>query len=114
MSERADGRIGVPGTRRPGPVSPRPDSPEAATPEAAAPGADVSEREAPLVGVPGASQSAETDRLLRSVEDDLSTMDGLDTPDQVPVYDRIHSALAEALARTADTGGPPAPGEPRA
>jgi hypothetical protein len=66
------------------------------------------------MGVPGAGQPAETDRLLIGVEDDLDTVDQLLTADQVPVYDRMHSTLAEALARTADTGGPPVPGEPGA
>jgi hypothetical protein len=32
----------------------------------------------------------------------------------VAVYDRAHTALTEALARTADTGGPPIPGQPGA
>jgi hypothetical protein len=66
------------------------------------------------MGVPGAGQPAETDRLLNNVEDDLDTLDQLVTVDQVPIYDRMHSTLAEALARTADTGAPPLPGEPGA
>jgi hypothetical protein len=65
------------------------------------------------IGVPGAGQPAGTDRLLQDVDDDLGALDQLVTADQVPVYDRMHSALAEALARTADTGASPgpAPGE---
>jgi len=99
MNERADGRIGVPGAGRPGPGSAATGTPGIAA--------------APM-GAPGAVQSAETDRLLEGVQDDLSALDGLEIPDQVKVYDRMHSTLAEALARTADNGGPPAPGEPRA
>jgi hypothetical protein len=71
----------------------------------------MSEPASGRIGVPGAGQPAETDRLLKGVEDDLDTLDQLVTADQVPVYDRMHSTLADALARTADTGGPPAPGE---
>ena len=63
------------------------------------------------IGVPGAGQPAETDRLLQGVQDDLESLDQLVAADQVPVYDRVHATLAEALARTADTGDPPAPGE---
>jgi hypothetical protein len=37
-------------------------------------------------------------------------LDQLATEDQVAVYDRMHSTLAEALARTADTGAAPLPG----
>ncbi len=66
------------------------------------------------IGVPGAPRSAETDRLLDGVEDDLNSLDQLETADQVVVFDRVHSTLAEALARTADTGAPPAPGQPGA
>ena len=62
-------------------------------------------------GVPGAGRPAETDRLLNGVENDLDTLDQLVAADQVPVYDRMHSTLAEALARTADNGAPPLPGE---
>jgi hypothetical protein len=71
----------------------------------------MSEPASGRIGVPGAGRPAETDRLLKGVEDDLDTLDQLVTADQVPVYDGMHSTLADALARTADTGGPPAPGE---
>jgi hypothetical protein len=54
--------------------------------------------------VPGAPHGAETDRLLQAVEDDLDSLDQLETADQVAVYDRAHAGLTEALARTADTG----------
>ncbi len=66
------------------------------------------------IGVPGAPDSAETHLLLHGVEDDLNSLDQLETAEQVAVFDRVHSALAEALARTADTGAPPPPGQPGA
>ena len=76
------------------------------------------------VGVPGGrpispigSQPAgdqPTESLLQGVEDQLDQLDGQDLQDQVPAFDRMHTALADALARTADTGGPPAPGQPGA
>jgi hypothetical protein len=57
-------------------------------------------------GAPGSvQQGAETDRLLAGVESDLESVDEKSTQEQVPVFDRIHTALADALARTADTGG---------
>ena len=74
------------------------------------------------VGVPGGprrvdapgpgtdSQGTETDGLLTGVEADLASVDGKSSQEQVPVFDRIHTALADALARTADTGGSPAGG----
>ena len=65
-------------------------------------------------GVPGGAAPTDPERLLAGVEADLDRLDQLDTADQVAVYDQAHSALAEALARTADTGGPPIPGQPGA
>lgn len=73
------------------------------------------------IGVPGGrpvaaapdGRTGDTDRLLRGVEDELDQLDGTSISDQVPAFDRMHTALADALARTADTGGPPA-GEPGA
>jgi hypothetical protein len=70
------------------------------------------------VGAPGVpargqgtdQQGAETERLLAGVQADLTSVDDKSTQDQVPVFDRMHTALADALARTADTGGPPAGG----
>lgn len=56
---------------------------------------------APFVVVPA---GADSERLLTGVETDLELLDELDTTDQVPVFDRLHTALADALARTADTG----------
>ena len=67
-------------------------------PESSVPG-----RSAPSV-VPG---SADGERLLHGVERDLDLLDELDPQDQVPVFDRLHTSLADALARTADTGGHP-------
>ena len=95
MNQPANGRIGVPGGAA----------------RTGTPGAGVG---AQPTGVPGASTSADTDRLLQGVEDDLNSLDQLETADQVAVFDRAHSTLAEALARTADTGVPPAPGQPGA
>lgn len=70
------------------------------------------------VGVPGSSvipdPGAATDRLLRGVQDDLVVVDGLPIDEQVPVFERMHTALAEALARTADTAPPPEQGRPGA
>ena len=60
--------------------------------------------------VPG-DQGSDADQLLRGVEQDLDQLAGLSTEQQVPAFDRMHTALADALARTADTGGPSAPGE---
>ena len=69
------------------------------------------------VGLPGGGrrvdapttdpQSSDAERLLAGVEADLASVDNKGTQDQVPVFDRIHTALADALARTADTGGSP-------
>jgi hypothetical protein len=57
---------------------------------------------------------ADSERLLQGVEQDLELLDELDTREQVPVFDRLHTSLADALAKTADTGAPltsgPAPG----
>ena len=60
---------------------------------------------------PGNDQrGAETEGLLAGVEGDLASVDGKSSKDQVPVFDRIHTALADALARTADTGESPGGG----
>ncbi len=65
--------------------------------------------------VPGAGSPspgpADADRLLQGVHADLELLDELGTQEQVPVFDRLHTALADALARTADTG-PAFPGSP--
>lgn len=58
-------------------------------------------------GIPGADPVVDTERLLQRVQDDLAVLDGLNTDDQVPVFERMHSTLADALARTADTAPPP-------
>lgn len=63
-------------------------------------------------GMPGTdTRGTETDRMLAAVEADLESVDEKSTQDQVSVFDRIHTALADALARTADTGGSPAAGQ---
>ena len=64
--------------------------------------------------VPGSIRPVDTDQLLSGVEDDVTLLDELSTQDQVPVYDRVHTALADTLARTADTGGQPGSGHPGA
>ncbi|MEP6561739.1 MAG: hypothetical protein ABJD68_11805 [Nakamurella sp.] len=65
-------------------------------------------------GVPGGNQQVEPERLLAGVEAAIARLDELDAADQVAVYDQANTALAEALARTADTGGPPNAGRPGA
>jgi|GEM_PF-5957169 len=59
------------------------------------------------VGLPRAAQPVDAGHLLQGIDDDLKLLDGLSTQEQPPVYDRLHAALADALARTADTGVPP-------
>jgi hypothetical protein len=71
----------------------------------------MSERDDRPMGVPGAAQPVDPERLLADVQAALDHLDQLETADQVAVYDRAHATLAEALARTADTGGPPIPGQ---
>lgn len=63
--------------------------------------------------VPG-GQGADTDRLLTGVEQQLGQLEGKSLQEQVPAFDRMHAAMADALARTTDTGGAPATGEPGA
>ena len=92
MNQPVTGRIGVPGGG----------AARAGTP-GTGPGT-------PPIGVPGGPNSADTDGLLHGVEDELNSLDQLETADQVVVFDRVHAALAEALARTADTGTSPFPG----
>ena len=69
-------------------------------------------------GVPGqggrGNDPAETDRLLSGVQDDLHLLADLPVDEQVPVFERMHTALADALARTADNAPPPLPGQPGA
>ena len=66
------------------------------------------------VAIPGGNQPVDPERLLAGVEAAIDRLDQLETADQVAVYDQAHTALADALARTADTGGPPIPGQPGA
>jgi hypothetical protein len=74
----------------------------------------MSQRDDRPIGVPGGAQPVDAEQLLSGVESAMGRLDQLDTADQVVVYDQAHTALAEALARTADTGGPPIPGQPGA
>ena len=94
MNQPDNRPVGVPGGAR------RSDAPGPAAPGPAAPGTD--------------RQTSDTELLLAGVEDDLASVDDKSTQDQVPVFDRIHTALADALARTADTGGSPTGGQPGA
>ena len=66
------------------------------------------------MGVPGGAQPVDPEQLLAGVETAIDRLDQLETADQVAVYDQAHTALAEALSRTADTGGPPTAGRPGA
>jgi hypothetical protein len=66
------------------------------------------------MGVPGGRPPADAETLLAGVESELGGIADLTTTEQVPVFDRMHSVLADALARTADTGGQPGPGSPGA
>lgn len=43
---------------------------------------------------------------LRAVLDDLELLDSTDLPDQAEIYERMHIALATALAGTVDQPGP--------
>jgi hypothetical protein len=73
----------------------------------------MNQRDDVVMGIPGAQPSdplAETDRLLAGVQDDLHLLDDLPADDQVPLFERMHTSLAEALARTADTAPPAQPG----
>jgi hypothetical protein len=72
----------------------------------------MNQRDDAPAGVPGAEWSSGTDGLLRAVEDDTELLDGLNTVDQVPVFDRMHAALADALARTTDNEGAPPSADP--
>jgi hypothetical protein len=58
-------------------------------------------------GVPGGDPVADTERLLNHVQQDIRLLDELNPDDQVPVFERLHTTLADALARTADTAPPP-------
>ncbi|WP_395726620.1 hypothetical protein [Nakamurella sp.] len=63
-----------------------------------------------------AHTDAQVGALLERAEADLAELDRLSTHDQVAGYGRIHDALVQALARTADSTGPtdgrPMPGRP--
>ncbi len=103
MNQPDNRPVGVPGGGR------RFDSPGPGAPSA--PGPDARNAVASGAGAPGTElKGVETERLLAGVEGDLALVDGKNPQEQVPVFDRIHTALADALARTADTGGSPAGG----
>ena len=60
----------------------------------------------PTVGAPiapAARPSADVDGVL----EDLESLDDLDVGEHVAVYGRMHTALTDALARTADSGPEP-------
>lgn len=63
-----------------------------------------------------AQPDTEVDVLLERAEADLAELDRLTTHDQVAGYGRVHDALVQSLARTADSaapaGGRPMPGRP--
>lgn len=65
-------------------------------------------------GLPGGNRPVDTGQLLAGVEEAMDGVDQLSPAEQVAVFDKAHSSLAEALARTADTGGPPPAGHPGA
>ena len=78
----------------------------------------MSQHDGGTTGIPGsprpgrpAAPGADTDQALQGVEDDLELLDRTSTEDQVAIFDRMHATLADALARTADTGAPPAPAD---
>lgn len=105
MNQPDNRPVGVPGGGR------RFDSPGPGAPSAGASGPDARTAVASGLAAPGADlQGVETDRLLAGVEGDLASVEDKSPQEQVPVFDRIHTALADALARTADTGGSPAGG----
>ena len=65
----------------------------------------------PTVGAPiapAARPSAdEASAGLDGVLEDLESLDDLDVGEHVAVYGRMHTALTDALARTADSGPEP-------
>ena len=62
----------------------------------------------PAVGAPARRPSAdEASASLDGVLEDLESLDDLDVGEHVAVYGRMHTALTDALARTADSGPEP-------
>ncbi|HZM68293.1 MAG TPA: hypothetical protein VFC16_18560 [Nakamurella sp.] len=55
------------------------------------------------------SPEGSTDRLDQVVRD-LESLDRMDIGEHVATYGRMHTALTDALTRTADSGAPPDPG----
>ena len=111
MNQPNNRPVGVPGGRRF-------DAPSPAAYGQAGHAASGQASPRPDLGRPGVANpgpgtdlpSSETEGLLTRVESDLASVDDKSTQEQVPVFDRIHTALADAIARTADTGGSPAGG----
>jgi hypothetical protein len=65
----------------------------------------------PAVGAPvapaGRPSVDEASAGLDGVLEDLESLDDLDVGEHVAVYGRMHTALTDALARTADSGPEP-------
>ena len=66
----------------------------------------------PTVGAPIApaarpSAGQQASAGLHGVLEDLESLDDLDVGEHVAVYGRMHTALTDALARTADSGPEP-------
>ena len=56
---------------------------------------------------PSAPSGDEASTTLEGVLADLESLDDLDVGEHVAVYGRMHTALTDALARTADSGPEP-------
>jgi len=56
---------------------------------------------------PSGPSTDEADAGLDGVLQDLESLDDLDVGEHVAVYGRMHTALTDALARTADSGPEP-------
>jgi len=56
---------------------------------------------------PAGRSADEADASLEGVVRDLESLDDLDVGEHVEVYGRMHTALTDALARTADSGPEP-------
>ena len=56
---------------------------------------------------PSGPSADEADAGLDGVLQDLESLDDLDVGEHVAVYGRMHTALTDALARTADSGPGP-------
>jgi CII-binding regulator of phage lambda lysogenization HflD len=56
---------------------------------------------------PVAQSAADASASLDGVLQDLESLDDLDVGEHVAVFGRMHTALTDALARTADSGPEP-------